>query len=206
MFLELSDRYDRGEIKTINDVVDHVRNALVANAGNPMTYAVTIGDQVYDIIPKSAGLSFLMDLAVPYVEAVFFRSLPFMGTMSYNAQAQQIPFDQSRFSYGALYADPLPVGGAGIPPTLLMQDMRHHIPAYLQEFYTTTTRGDTDVRVKLCVSFQKSMFCVTTAAIQGLAPSYPFDQAAPELQAKNRAYLETWMDRLLPSQLPNVQA
>lgn len=206
MFLDLSDRYDRGEIKNINDVVVHVRNALVANAGNPMTYAVKVGDQTYDIIPKSAGLTFLMDLAVPYVEAVFFRSLPFMGTMSYNAQAQQIPFDQARFSYGALYADPLPVGGAGIPPTLLMQDMRHHVPPYLQAHYNSTTRGDTDVRVKLCVSFQKSMFCVTTAAIQGLAPSFPFDQADVDSQHKNRAYLEAWMDRLLPSRLPSVQS
>jgi CO2 hydration protein len=205
MFLDLSDRYDRGEITTIKDVVDHVRNGLVAAAANPITYAVKIGDETYDIIPKSANLSFLMDAAVPYVNAVFFRSFPFLGTLSYNAQAQQIPYEQERFSYGALYADPLPVGGSGIPPTLLMQDMRHYIPPYLQEYYTTTTRGETDVRVKICVSFQKSMFCVTTAAIQGLAPAYPFDQADAEGQAKNRAYLEGWMDRLLPSRLRSVQ-
>ncbi len=205
MFLELSDRYDRGEIKTINDVVDHVRNGLVANAGNPITYAVKVGDTTYDIVPKSAGLTFLMDAAVPYVEAVFFRSLPFMGTISYNAQYQQISPDQGRFAYGALYADPLPIGGSGIPPTLLMQDMRHYIPEYLQNFYRTTTRGEADVRVKICVSFQKSMFCVTTAAIQGLAPSFPFNQAEPALQKKNRAYLEGWMNRLMASRLPSVQ-
>ncbi|WP_458047593.1 CO2 hydration protein, partial [Klebsiella pneumoniae] len=81
----------------------------------------------------------------------------------YNAQAYQISPDQSRFTYGALYADPLPIGGAGIPPTLLMQDMRHFLPAYLHEFYDANScRGEDDLRVQICQSFQKSMFCVTT--------------------------------------------
>ncbi|MER3476002.1 MAG: carbon dioxide transporter, partial [Leptolyngbya sp. ERB_1_2] len=101
MFLDLSDRYDNGEIKTIQDVVEHVKAGLVNNAALPITYAVKIGDRTYDIIPKSAGLQFLMDTAVPYVEAVFFKSFPFMGTVSYNAQARQIPLEQERFSYGA---------------------------------------------------------------------------------------------------------
>lgn len=128
MFLVLSDRYDRGEINSIKDVVDHVREGLVAAAANPITYTVEIQGKPYEIIPKSAGLTFLMDTAVPYVEAVFFRSFPFFGTVSYNAQAHQISPEQADFNYGALYADPLPVGGAGIPPTLLMQDMLHFLP------------------------------------------------------------------------------
>lgn len=204
MFLTLSDRYDRGEIQSIPDVVNHVLQGLVEAANKPITYAVKIGDQVYDLIPQSAGLTFLMDTAVPYVEAVFFRSFPFMGTISYNAQARQIPPDQDRFSYGALYADPLPVGGAGIPPTLLMQDMRHFLPDYLYDFYRHSLRGEEDLRVRICVSFQKSMFCVTTAAILGLAP-HPINTTDPEQQRKNQAYLEGWMDRLLPSRLPSVQ-
>ena len=204
MFLQLSDRYDRGEIRTIADVVGHVKDGLVAAASKPITYSVTIKGQVYDIMPASAGLTFLMDTAVPYVEAVFFRSFPFMGTVSYNAQAQQIPQDQTLFSYGALYADPLPIGGAGIPPTLLMQDMRHFLPPYLHQFYMRSARGETDLRVRICVSFQKSMFCVTTAAILGLMP-HPADTSEPEQQRQNRAYLEAWMDRLLKSRLPSVQ-
>lgn len=205
MFLELSDRYDNGEINSIQDVVDHVKAGLVNNAALPITYGVKVGDRTYDIIPESAGLKFLMDTAVPYVEAVFFKSFPFMGTISYNAQARQIPQEQERFNYGALYADPLPVGGGGIPPTLLMQDMTHYIPEYLHELYRESLRGENDIRVKICISFQKSMFCVTTAAILGLAP-YPIDTQNPKEQAENRAYLESWMDKLMESQLIRFQS
>ncbi|MEP0916224.1 CO2 hydration protein [Leptolyngbya sp. DQ-M1] len=205
MFLNLSDRYDNGEIKTIQDVVNHVKAGLVNNAALPITYAVKIGDCTYEIIPESAGLQFLMDTAVPYVEAVFFKSFPFMGTVSYNAQARQIPLEQERFSYGALYADPLPVGGGGIPPTLLMQDMTHYLPEYLLDFYRRSLRGESDMRVKICISFQKSMFCVTTAAILGLAP-HEINTQDPKEQEENRKYLEGWMDKLIESRLISFQA
>ncbi len=214
MFIDLSDLYDRGQIKSIPQVVDHILNALVAAANQPITYKVTVGDsqerppgrnRVYEIIPESAGLTFLMDTAVPYVEAVFFRGMPFLGTVSFNAQAYQIPFDQSMFMYGALYADPLPIGGAGIPPTLLMQDMRHFLPDYLHEIYQKSQRGEDDLRVLICQTFQKSMFCVTTAAIRGLAP-YPLDTADPEQRKANRVYLEKWMDRFIPSRILDANA
>jgi len=204
MFLVLSDRYDRGEIRSIPDVVQHVLDGLVAAAAQPITYSVKIGDREYEIVPKSVGAQFLMDTAVPYVEAVFFRSFPFMGTVSYNAQACQIPPDIQRFSYGALYADPLPIGGAGIPPTLLMQDMRHFLPDYLHQFYGRSPRGEADLRVRICESFQKSMFCVTTAAMLGLMP-HPIETTDAEQQQQNRAYLEAWMSRFVDSRLPSVQ-
>ncbi|MCL1469275.1 CO2 hydration protein [Argonema antarcticum] len=200
IFLTLSDRYDRDEIKSIPQVVDHILNGLVESANLPITYSVEIGDKEYEIIPKSVGLTFLMDTAVPYVEAVFFRGMPFLGTVSFNAQAHQIPPDQTRFEYGALYADPLPIGGAGIPPTLLMQDMRHFIPDYLHNLYNRNRRREDDLRVQICVSFQKSMFCVTTAAILGLAP-YPIDTKDPSEEQANRVYLEKWMDRFVTSRL-----
>ena len=203
MFISLSDRYDRGEIQSIPQVVDHIKAGLVANAQLPITYAVQLRGQRYEIIPEKAGLTFLMDTAVPYVEAIFFRGTPFSGTVSYNAQAHQVPPDQSRFSYGALYADPLPIGGAGIPPTLLMQDMRHFLPDYLHEIYCHSRRGEDDLRVQICISFQKSMFCVTTAAILGLMP-YPLDTLNPDEQQANRVYLEGWMDRFLTSRLLQV--
>jgi len=206
LFLDLSDLYDKGKIRSIPEVVEHIRLGLVAAANLPITFAVTIGGKVYEIIPKSAGLTFLPDVAVPYVEAVFFRGTPFPGTVSYNAQAHQISPDQSRFAYGALYADPLPIGGAGIPPTLLMQDMRHYLPEYyLRDVYQRSRRGEDDLRVQLCISFQKSMFCVTTAAILGLAP-YPIDTADPQQQEENHIYLEGWMDRLRTSRLSDVNS
>ncbi len=204
MFLDLSDFYDAGKIQSISDVVALIKAALVAAASEPITYAVKIGDRSYDIIPKSAGLTFLMDTGVPYIDAVFFRSFPFMGTVSYNAQARQISADQTRFNYGVLYADPLPVGGAGIPPTLLMQDLRHDLPPYLHQFYRRSLRGEEDLRVRICVSFQKSMFCVTTAAMLGLMP-YSLETTDIQEQQANRNYLEGWMDRLIDSRLSNVQ-
>ncbi len=200
IFLDLSDRYDAGEIKSIPDVVQHILDGLVKDAARPITYTVNIGGQDYDLLPKSAGLTFLMDTGVPYVEAVFFRGTPFRGTISYNAQAYQIPYDQETFSYGALYADPLPIGGAGIPPTLLMQDMRHFVPDYLMDIYDAGIRGEGDLRIKICESFQKSMFCVTTAAVKGLAP-HPLDTTDPEEQKANRKYLKGWLNRLLKSQM-----
>lgn len=205
MFIALSDRYDRGEIKSIPQVVEHIKDSLVAAAAQPITYAVKLRGQVYEILPKSAGLTFLADTAVPYVEAVFFRGTPFQGTVSYNAKAHQISPDQSRFTYGALYADPLPIGGAGIPPTLAMQDMRHFLPDYLLQVYCRTGRGTDDLRVKICQSFQRSMFCVTNAAIVGLMP-HPVGTKDAAEQKANRAYLQGWMDRLATSRLHAVNS
>jgi CO2 hydration protein len=184
--------------------VAHIKDGLVANAQKPIIYSVQILGDRYDIIPPEAGLTFLMDAAVPYVEAVFFRGTPFLGTVSYNAQAQQIPVEQSNFAYGALYADPIPVGGAGIPPTLLMQDMRHFLPDYLADYYRKGLRGDADVRVQITQSFQKSMFCVTSAALQGLLP-HPATTTLPHEQAANQAFLASWMDRLMSSRIAVVQ-
>ncbi|MFM2304306.1 MAG: hypothetical protein RLZZ135_1716 [Cyanobacteriota bacterium] len=203
MFIELSDRYDDGKITTIPEVVAFIQSALVAAASIPITYGVKIKGQHYDIIPASANLTFLMDTAVPYVEAVFFRGTPFPGTVSFNAQAHQIPDDLSAFAYGALYADPVPIGGAGIPPTQLMQDMRHYLPDYLHARYRNSVRGEMDLRVKICQSFQKSMFCVTSAAIFGLAPHPPGTQVDIEQQA-NRVYFKGWLDRLATSRLEQV--
>ncbi|MCL2926685.1 MAG: CO2 hydration protein [Trichodesmium sp. St16_bin4-tuft] len=205
IFITLSDQYDQGQIKSIPEVVNHILSGLVAEANLPITFAVNIKGKPHDIIPKSVGLTFLTDTAVPYVEAIFFRGTPFLGTVSYNAQAKQIDSDQSQFTYGALYADPLPIGGAGIPPTLLMQDMRHFIPDYLLEFYQKTNRGTDNLRVKICATFQKSMFCVTTAAVLGLTP-HPLDTENLEEQAENQAYFEGWMDRFLTSRLEFVNS
>lgn len=205
IFLELSDRYLNGEIKNVPDVVQHIQDGLVADANFPITYSVTLRGKTYDLIPESAGLTFLPDTAVPYVESIFFRGTPFPGLVSYNAQAYQIPVQQEEFGYGALHADVVATGTAGVPPTLLMQDMRHFLPDYLTEFYQQWGRGEGDLLVKICQSFQKSMFCVTTAAVRGLAP-HPFDTTDIEEKRANRRYLEQWMDRMLKTRLQIANA
>lgn len=204
IFMDLSAAYNEGAIACINDIVNFIKAGLVASAAKPIVYQVEISGTPYDIIPPSAGLTFLPDTAVPYVESIFFRGTPFFGTVSYNAQAQQIPIDQGEFGYGALFADPLPIGGAGIPPTLLMQDMRHYVPDYLEKMYDRSMRGQDDVRVQLSQSFQKSMFCVTEAAVRGLMP-FPADTNDPKEQVLNRDYLNGWMKRLMKSRLDVVQ-
>ena len=206
IFLNLSDSYDRGEIESIPDVVQFILDGLVADAARPITYTVKVRDREFAIIPQSAGLTFLPDTAVPYVEAIFFRGTPFTGTVSYNAQAYEISYDPGMFNYGALFADPLPIGGAGIPPTLLMQDMRHFLPEYLHQIYQRQSiRGEGDLKIQICESFQKSMFCVTTAAVRGLAP-YPLDTDDPKQKEANRKYLKGWLNRILESQLIKVNS
>jgi CO2 hydration protein len=195
LFLDLAAAEAAGRVGSIEAVVEFIKDGLVAAAGNPITYAVEIGGERMWVLPPEARLTFLADVAVPYVEAVFLRGLPFLGTVSFNAQAQQISPDQGQFAYGALYADPLPSMGAGIPPSLLMQDMYRHLPERLHQLYRQRGRGEGDVRVKICMSFQKSMFCVTNAAIRGTFPS-PLSSQDPAEQAANSAYAAAWASRL----------
>ena len=195
LFLDLAAAEADGRVRSIPAVVEFIKDGLVAAAANPITYAVEIGGETLWVLPPEAGLTFLVDVAVPYVEAVFLRGMPFLGTVSFNAQAQQIAPDQAQFTYGALYADPLPSMGAGIPPSLLMQDMYRHLPERLHQWYRERTRGEGDVRVKICMSFQKSMFCVTNAAINGTMP-HPLGSTDPAAQAANAAYADAWAQRL----------
>ena len=195
LFLDLAKAERDGRVRTIPQVVDFIKDGLVAAAANPIHYGVSIAGEQHWVLPPEAGLTFLVDVAVPYIEAVFLRGMPFLGTVSFNAQAQQISPDQAKFTYGALYADPLPSMGAGIPPSLLLQDMYRHLPKNLHEWYLERTRGEGDVRVKICMSFQKSMFCVTNAAINGTMP-HSLETTAPAEQAANAAYALAWANRL----------
>ena len=199
IFIDLARRYRIGEVACVLDVVHHIRDGLVKAAGSPIQYEVEIGGESVWLLPPEAGLTFLVDVAVPYVEAVFFRGMPFLGTVSYNAQARQISPDQSQFKYGALYADPVPSMGAGIPPSLCMQDMFRNLPEELSSWYETHGRSDADVHVQICVSFQKSMFCVTNAAIAGTMP-HPLDTLDAAELAANQAYAEAWAGRLMGCQ------
>jgi CO2 hydration protein len=197
VFFEMSDRYDEGSISSVPEAMDFLVNGIFAIAGRPIYHHVYIDGEKYEIIPKSKGFTWLYEAALPYVEAVFYRTSPFRGTKSYNAQAHEVPEDQKDFHYGILYADVFPVGTAGIPPTLLMQDMLHFLPPYLEEYYAQHCRGEEDKIIQLGITFQRSMYCVTSAVIQALRAAllYPLDDPNPKHLKANRAFFESQLDR-----------
>jgi len=181
----------------VPDAMNFLVNGIFAIAGRPIYHRVNIRGEWYDLVPKSKGFTWLYEAAFPYVEAVFYRTAPFRGTKSYNAQAKQVPADQNDFHFGVLYADKFPVGSAGIPPTLLHQDMFHFLPPYLVEYYQKFCRGKDDMLIQLAISFQRSMYCVTSAVIQAgrAAFLYPLDDPNPEHLKANRAYFEGQLNR-----------
>ena len=197
VFFEMSDIYDEGGFKGVPDAMQFLVNGIFAIAGRPIYHHLYIGDQCYEIIPKSKGFTWLYEAALPYVEAVFYRTAPFRGTKSYNAQAKQVPDEQKDFHYGILYADVFPVGTAGIPPTMLMQDMLHFLPPYLVDYYRKHCRGEDDMLIQLGISFQRSMYNVTSAVIQALRQAllYPLDDPNPRHLMANRAFFESQLDR-----------
>lgn len=197
VFFEMYDRYLEGTIASVPEAMDFLVNGIFAVAGRPIYHHVYIKGECYEIIPKSAGFTWLYEAALPYVEAVFYRTAPFRGTKSYNAQLNQVPDDQHDFHYGILYADVFPVGSAGIPPTLLMQDMLHFLPDFLIEDYQRHCRGEDDMLIQLGISFQRSMYCVTSAVIQALRTAllYPLDDPNPEHLKANREFFEAQIDR-----------
>ncbi|MEG3435962.1 CO2 hydration protein [Pannus brasiliensis CCIBt3594] len=197
VFFEMSDIYDEGGFKGVPDAMNFLVNGIFAIAGRPIYHHVYIDGQCYEIIPKSKGFTWLYEAALPYVEAVFYRTAPFRGTKSYNAQAKQVPDEQKDFHYGILYADVFPVGTAGIPPTLLMDDMYHFLPQYLIDYYQKHCRGEDDILIQLGITFQRSMYNVTSAVIQALRTAllYPLDDPNPKHLLKNRQFFEAQMDR-----------
>jgi CO2 hydration protein len=197
VFFEMSDIYDEGGFKGVPDAMNFIVNGIFAISGRPIYHHVNIRGDRYELIPKSKGFMWLYEAALPYVEAVFYRTAPFRGTKSYNAQAGQVPSEQKDFHYGILYADVFPVGSAGIPPTLLMQDMLHFLPPYLVEYYQQHCRGEDDALIQLGITFQRSMYCVTSAVIQALRQAllYPLDDPNPNHLMANRAFFEAQMDR-----------
>jgi len=197
VFFEMSDIYDEGGFKGVPDAMQFLVNGIFAIAGRPIYHHVYIRGERYDIIPKSKGFTWLYEAALPYVEAVFYRTAPFRGTKSYNAQAKQVPDEQKDFHYGILYADVFPVGTAGIPPTLLMDDMYHFLPDYLREYYLKHCRGEEDILIQLGITFQRSMYNVTSAVIQALRQAllYPIDDPNPKHLMANRRFFEQQMDR-----------
>jgi CO2 hydration protein len=210
VFFEMSDLYDEGKIASVPEAMNFLVNGIFAIAGRPIYHHVYIRGKKYEIIPKSVGFTWLYEAALPYVEAVFYRTAPFRGTKSYNAQANEVPENQKDFHFGILYADVFPVGTAGIPPTLLMQDMLHFLPPYLVEYYSQHCRGKDDMLIQLGISFQRSMYCVTSAVIQALRTAllYSLDDPDSENLQANRAFFEQQLDRFKrpEARLRNIQS
>jgi CO2 hydration protein len=201
VFFEMSDIYDEGGFKGVPDAMNFLVNGIFAIAGRPIYHHVYINGECYEIVPKTKGFTWLYEAALPYVEAVFYRTAPFRGTKSYNAQVGQVPANQEDFHYGILYADVFPVGTAGIPPTLLMQDMMHFLPTYLSDYYKQHCRGEDDILIQLGVSFQRSMYNVTSAVIQALRTAllYPLDDPNPRHLQANREFFEMQLNRFTRS-------
>ncbi len=199
VFFEMSDIYDEGGFAGVPDAMNFLVKGIFAIAGRPIYHRVRIRGEWFDIVPKSKGFTWLYEAAFPYVEAVFYRTSPFRGTKSYNAQAKEVPDDQNDFHYGVLYADKFPVASAGIPPTLLHQDMYHFLPQYLIDYYQQFCRGKDDMLIQLAISFQRSMYNVTSAVIQAgrAAFLYPLDDPNPRHLMANRAYFEGQLNRFV---------
>ena len=70
--------------------------------------------------------------------------------------------------------------------------MSHFLPDYLEEYYQKHCRGRDDILIQLGITFQRSMYNVTSAVIQALrqAVLYPLDDPNPKHLLKNRAFLK----------------
>lgn len=78
-----------------------------------------------------------------------------------------------------------------------MQDMLHFLPDYLVDYYQQYCRGEDDTLIQLGITFQRSMYCVTSAVIQALRQAllYPLDDPNPEHLMANRRFFESQLDR-----------
>jgi len=86
----MSDIYDEGGFKGVPDAMNFLVNGIFAIAGRPIYHHVYIrGENA----PNHQRLHVAVRSCL-YVEAVFYRTSPFRGTKSYNAQAKQVPDDQ----------------------------------------------------------------------------------------------------------------
>jgi hypothetical protein len=80
-----------------------------------------------------------------------------------------------------------------------MQDMLHFLPPYLLEYYQEHCRGEDDILIQLGITFQRSMYNVTSAVIQALRAAllYPLDDQNPRHLAANRKFFEAQIDRFV---------
>ena len=67
----------------------------------------------------------------------------------------------------------------------------------MQDYYQEHCRGEEDVLIQLGITFQRSMYNVTSAVIQALRQAllYPLDDENPRHLKANRDFFETQMNR-----------
>jgi len=192
IFTTLGDRYQRGQITAIRDLVDHIAVGIAEAANRPLTYSLTFEGRKHQIIPVGAGLRWAGDAAVPYVEVVFFKAAPPKGVFTYDASAEAIPAQREHFRYGALYADMTRLGAAGVAPTLLMRDLYRSMEPAERARFGELAHDEDALLVRIGRTFQKSMFCVTNAAVLALAPD-PTIADGPE---RRRIHFAGWAARI----------
>lgn len=75
------------------------------------------------------------------------------------------------------------------------------LPPYLVDYYSQHCRGEEDMLIQLGVSFQRSMYCVTSAVIQALRTAllYPLDDQNPKHLQANRDFFEMQLNRFTRS-------
>ena len=82
-----------------------------------------------------------------------------------------------------------------------MQDMLHFLPQYLVDYYQKYCRNEDDMLIQLGITFQRSMYNVTSAVIQALRTAllYPLDDKNPEHLQANRDFFEMQLNRFTRS-------
>jgi hypothetical protein len=67
----------------------------------------------------------------------------------------------------------------------------------LRDYYRQHCRGEDDTLIQLGISFQRSMYVVTSAVFQALRTAllYPLDDPNPKHLQANRAFFEAQLDR-----------
>jgi len=96
VFFEMSDIYDEGGFKGVPDAMNFLVNGIFAIAGRPIYHHVYIRGECCDH-PEIKGFMWLYEAAT-LCGSCFYRTSPFRGTKSYNAQAKQVPDDQKTFT------------------------------------------------------------------------------------------------------------
>ena len=64
----------------------------------PIYHHIYVSDKCYEIIPKSKGFMWLYEAALPYVEAVFYRTAPFEGQNPITPRKTKCPKNKAHFT------------------------------------------------------------------------------------------------------------
>jgi len=94
VFFEMSDIYDEGGFKGVPDAMNFLVNGIFAIRSSHLPPSIFGANAT----KSSRNQRLHVAAAAALCEAVFYRTSPFRGTKSYNAQAKQVPDDQKTFT------------------------------------------------------------------------------------------------------------